>query len=128
MDEEDRQRILVGVVGPCGSGKSTLVAGLERAGFACRHIAQEHSYVPYMWQRITNPDALIFLDASFAVCTRRRRLNWTADDFIEQQRRLAHARLHADLIIPTDDLSIDQVLSRALEFLGTRRAYPPRVG
>jgi len=31
------------------------------------HIAQEHSYVPYMWKRITNPDLLIYLNASFEV-------------------------------------------------------------
>ena len=56
---------LIGVVGPCGSGKSTLIAGLEKHGYACRHIAQEHSYVPAMWQIITKPDVLIYLHASF---------------------------------------------------------------
>ncbi len=110
-------RALVGVVGPCGSGKSTLIAGLERAGYRCRHIAQEHSYVPYMWKRITNPDILIFLDASFTVCTGRRQLNWLEADYLEQLRRLAHARQHADLIIETDALSMDQVLTHATDFL-----------
>ncbi len=117
MDESDRKRSLVGVVGPCGSGKSTLIEGLERAGYCCRHIAQEHSYVPYMWERITDPDVLIFLDASFAVCTARRRLNWTRADFEEQQRRLAHARQHADLLVDTSNLSIHQALDTVLEFL-----------
>ncbi len=109
--------ILVGIVGPCGSGKSTLIAGLENAGYKCRHIAQEHSYVPYMWQRISHPDVLIFLGASFRTCTTRRQLNWTEADFEEQLRRLAHARQHADLIIETDDLSVSQVLQCALQFL-----------
>ncbi len=108
------------MVGPCGSGKSTLIAGLERAGFACRHIAQEHSYVPYMWQRISHPDVLIFLEASFEVCTERRRLRWTEDDFTEQLRRLAHARQHADLIINTDALAIPEVLELVLAFLGRK--------
>jgi ATPase subunit of ABC transporter with duplicated ATPase domains len=108
---------LVGVVGPCGSGKSTLVAGLQSMGVACRHIAQEHSYVLYMWQRIANPDVLVFLDASFATCTRRRRLNWTEADYAEQQRRLHHAREHADLVIETDGLSAEQVLDQASTFL-----------
>jgi hypothetical protein len=70
-----------------------------------------------MWQRITNPDVLIFLDASFAVCTARRHLNWLEADFLEQLHRLAHARQHADLIIETDALSSDQVLARAIAFL-----------
>ncbi len=121
MDEPDRRSSLIGVVGPCGSGKSTLIAGLERAGFACRHIAQEHSYVPYMWQRISHPDVLIFLEASFEVCTQRRRLRWTEEDFAEQLRRLAHARQHADLVINTDALAISEVLERVLSFLGEQR-------
>jgi Tfp pilus assembly ATPase PilU len=124
MDEPgSTTRGLIGVVGPCGSGKSTLIAGLERIGYRCRHIAQEHSYVPYMWKRITNPDVLIFLDASFAVCTQRRRLNWLEQDYQEQLRRLAHAREHADLIIQTESLSADQVLNRAIEFLKAKHRF-----
>ncbi|MBI3738133.1 MAG: hypothetical protein HY258_03700, partial [Chloroflexi bacterium] len=95
-------------------------AGLEREGFHCRHIAQEHSYVPSMWQKITNPDLLIFLNASFEVSTRRRRLNWTEADYAEQQNRLAHARQHADLLIETDALTPAEVLARAMEFLQTK--------
>lgn len=76
--------------------------------------------MPYMWQRVTHPDVLIFLEASFLVCTNRRRLDWTEDDFAEQLRRLAHARQHADLVIATDAMSIPQVLERALEFLRAR--------
>ena len=120
MDEPDSRRLLVGVVGPCGSGKSTLIGGLQREGYFCRHIAQEHSYVPYMWKRITNPDVLIFLSASFPVCTLRRRLNWTNEDYEEQLRRLAHARQHADLIIETDNISPAQVLARVVDFLGSK--------
>jgi deoxyadenosine/deoxycytidine kinase len=121
MDEPGSTSGLVGVVGPCGSGKSTLIAGLERTGYRCRHIAQEHSYVPYMWKRITNPDVLIFLDASFVVCTERRRLTWFESDYLAQLRRLAHARQHADLIIETDFLSTDEVLTRAIDFLREKR-------
>ena len=116
-EEPDSKRYLIGVVGPCGSGKSTLVAGLESEGFRCRHIAQEHSYVPYMWKRITNPDLLIYLNASFEVSTGRRKLNWSEAEYREQLRRLEHARQHADLIIETDGLSSAEVLERALNFI-----------
>ncbi len=110
-------RFLVGVVGPCGSGKSTLIAALESHGFTCRHIAQEHSYVKDMWKRITNPDVLIFLQASFPVCTARRQLNWNESDFAEQQRRLAHAHEHANLVVDTNPLMPEEVARCVLEFL-----------
>jgi cytidylate kinase len=104
-------------VGPCGSGKSTLIAGLEAHGYACRHIAQEHSYVPSMWQKIAKPDILIFLDASFPVSTARRKLTWQKVDHEEQYRRLKHARQHAHVAIDTDHLTPEQVLQRVLDFL-----------
>ena len=108
---------LIGVVGPCGSGKSTLIAGLEKFGYPCRHIAQEHSYVQAMWQIISRPGVLIYLGASFPVSTDRRRLDWHEKDYQEQIRRLAHARQHAHLFIDTDHLTPDQVLQKALGFL-----------
>lgn len=117
MDEPPSKRLLIGVVGPCGSGKSTLITGLNQHGYTCRHIAQEHSYVPAMWQIITKPDLLIYLHASFQTSTTRRKLNWTEDDYAEQLRRLSHAREHAHIIINTDDLTPGRILQQALDFL-----------
>jgi deoxyadenosine/deoxycytidine kinase len=111
---------LIGVVGPCAAGKTTLIAGLNQLGYHTRHIAQEHSYVPDMWQRLTKPDLLIFLDASYPVTCSRRKLDWTEAEFAEEQRRLIHARLHADLILKTDDMSVEQVLKRVIAFLQER--------
>jgi cytidylate kinase len=105
---------LIGVVGPCASGKSTLIAGLTRLGYRTRHIAQEHSYVKDMWQRLTNPDVL---DASFPTTTRRRKLDWTEADWQEQQHRLRHARENADLYLDTDILSAEQVLEAVVEWV-----------
>jgi cytidylate kinase len=123
--EPPSTRPLIGVVGPCGSGKSTLIAGLEKYGYKCRHIAQEHSYVQAMWQRITKPDVLIFLDASFPVSTARRNLNWQKKDHDEQLRRLSHARENANLLIDTDDLTPEQVQQKALDYL-TKVLSAPR--
>ena len=116
-EEPPGKRPLIGVVGPCVSGKSTHFAGLEAGGYSCRHNAKEHSYVPSMWQVISKPDLLIFLHASFPVSTTRRKLNWQEKDYNEQSRRLSHAREHAHIIIDTDDLTPDQVLQQAIDFL-----------
>lgn len=106
------------VVGPCAAGKSTLVAGLGRHGLAARQIAQEHSYVPDMWRRLSRPDVLVFVDASYETCTRRKRLDWQPSEYEEQQRRLAHARSHCDVYLATDDLSPTDVLGQVLRRLG----------
>lgn len=115
--EPPSTRPLIGVVGPCGAGKSTLIIGLERSGYRCRHIAQEHSYVAAMWQILSKPDVLIYLDASFPVSTARSKLDWQEKDHREQLRRLAHARSHAQLYIDTDELTPEGVLQKALDYL-----------
>ncbi len=127
MGPKGTTALVVGVVGPCGAGKSTLIAGLRRYGIQGRHIAQEHSYVQHMWQRLVNPDLLIYLGASFPTCTLRRKLNWQEADYLEQLRRLEHARAHADLLIETDDITAEAVLARAVTFLKDHGGLPPIV-
>jgi hypothetical protein len=115
--EPPGNRPLIGVVGPCGSGKTTLIAGLEQQGYACRHIAQEHSHVQAMWQIISKPDILIYLKSSFETSTARRKLDWQEKDYNEQLRRLGHAREHAHIVLQTDDLSPEDILKKALDSL-----------
>jgi len=108
----------IAVVGPCGAGKTTLVAGLRALGYEARECVQEHSYVPTMWERISRPDILIYLDASLPVIERRKpRSDWKQAILDEQHRRLAHARAHCDLYVHTDELTVAQVLARAVDFL-----------
>ena len=116
------EEFLIGIVGPCGAGKTSLTEGLNALGYATRHIAQEHSYVKDMWKRLTNPDLLVFLDVSYHVSQERRPMNWNEADFAEQQRRLSHAREHANLYLNTDDLGIQGILEQVLEFI---KSYTP---
>lgn len=90
---------------------------LEAQAYRVKHIAQEHSYVKDMWKRITNPDILIFMDASYPVTLQRRKLDWNEANWQEQQRRLSHARAHADFYIDTDLLTPEQVAEKVLGFL-----------
>ena len=106
---------LIGIVGVCASGKSTLINELQRLGYRCRHIAQEHSYVSDMWQRLTNPDILIYLSATYETTIARRNLNWTRDEYRIQLDRLIHARQGAHIRIETDNLSEMDVLDTAIE-------------
>jgi hypothetical protein len=119
---------VIKVVGPCKSGKSTLVAGLRAAGYAARSCGQEHSEAPTMWQRIVPPDCLIFLDVTPE--TQRARVDrsdWSDELMRVQQRRLAHARQHADLVVATDHASPDEVLRQVIGFLA-QRGLPPAGG
>lgn len=109
--------VLIGIVGPCGAGKTTLAEGLKRAGFPARAIAQEHSFVPDMWQRLTKPTRLVFLQASCSVAAGRRQMSWSEAEWQDQQHRLDHARQNADFYLDTDRLGIEQVLQVVLNFL-----------
>ena len=105
---------LIGVVGPCAAGKTTLVSGLRQAGYEVRHIAQEHSYVADMWKRLTNPDILVYLHVSYPLTLVRRRIDWTEAEYNEQIHRLRHARQFADFYLNTDSISPEEVLDQVL--------------
>ncbi|MGD8243969.1 MAG: hypothetical protein PVI63_02120 [Anaerolineae bacterium] len=116
-ERSPEDRPLIAVVGPCASGKSTLVKALRERGYYAREVTQEHSSVPTMWQRITQPDLLIYLDVSQEVAGERRAAESDVAWWGELVQRLQDARQHADLTIRTDTLCLQEVLSRALAFL-----------
>lgn len=116
---------LIGIVGPCSAGKSTLIGKLNELNYSCRHIAQDHSYVPDMWQRLVNPIALIYLDVSYGVSMQRRPLNLNLAEFDEQKNRLHHAFKNADLYLHTDDLSPEDVANKVVAFLNDHNIHPP---
>jgi thymidylate kinase len=114
---EREKRPLIAIVGPCASGKSTLVRALRERGYNAREVVQEHSYVPTMWQRITQPDLLVYLDVSWETARQRRPTDAGPGWWDELARRLRHARQHADIYILTDELSPQEVLDRTLALL-----------
>jgi thymidylate kinase len=107
----------IGFVGPCSAGKSTLINKLQSLGYNCRHIAQEHSYVPDMWLKIVNPRILIYLDVNYEVSMERRKLNLSTREFDEQVRRLAHARQYAHVYVDTNSLTEQEVYLQVLQSL-----------
>lgn len=106
------------VVGPCSAGKTTLVEALRAAGYEVRHVAQEHSYVKDMWQRLTRPDILIYLDVNYATALARRPHTTGSPAYLaEQARRLSHAREHCDFYLDTSALTPAEVRQHVLLFL-----------
>ena len=113
----DKDSQVLGLVGPCKSGKTTLKRLLVENGYTVLHIAQEHSYVKEMWRKIANPDVLIFLAVSYEETLERSSLSWSKSEYNTQIERLKHAYENADLIIETDNKSPHEILSIVLNFL-----------
>ncbi|GAB4526270.1 MAG: hypothetical protein Kow0063_00350 [Anaerolineae bacterium] len=112
------------VVGPDAAGKTELVKWLRALGYNARSCAQDHSYVPDMWRRIARPDFLIYLDARLETIARRRRIDWGQERLDILNARLAHARSHCDLYLPTDDLELAEVVDRVQSALAEAGIFP----
>jgi hypothetical protein len=119
MANDDQSPLHIVIVGPCASGKSTLVRGLWALGYiGARVVAQEHSGVIDLWKMRGQPDVLIYLDARLdTIAARQRRADWTHEYLAEQLRRLSSAWTACDLYLPTDDLTPQEVLDRIVKFL-----------
>lgn len=111
-----RVRPKVVVVGPCASGKSTLVSGLRSLGYSAAVCGQEHSEIPTLWRR-SNPDILVALQVDLATVRRRRGDDWPAAMFERQRERLVDALSSADLVLEASTLSEAAVLARVLRTL-----------
>ena len=108
---------MIAVVGPCASGKSLLVQALKERGYNAREVLQEHSYVGAMWQCITQPDVLVYLDVSEKTARQRRRTSAPEGWWDTLAQRLSHAREHADLYLQTDEMSPQEILDATLSLL-----------
>lgn len=103
------RRTVVVVVGPCASGKSTLVAGLRRLGYDALVCGQEHSEIPTLW-RHANPDLVVALDVDLPTLRRRRDVAWPEWLYRVQRRRLEQAIAAATVRVDTSRLDAEAVL------------------
>ena len=127
MSDEDGHCPLVVVVGPCAAGKTTLVSNLRPKGYRIKACVQEHSFTPDLWKRFSRAEILVFLDARLHTIARRQsRSDWTSARLDAQRQRLAHARAHCDLYLPTDELTREEVASAVEAFLQERQATSAR--
>jgi deoxyadenosine/deoxycytidine kinase len=114
----------IGIVGPCAAGKTTLANNLSRLGYDAHAIGQEHSEAQTMWRQMTNPDILIYLEASLQTICARLNVTWEQCYIDEQKRRLNDARAHTQFVLITDDLSRERVASRVVELLESISVFP----
>lgn len=104
------------VVGVCASGKTTLVTQLKDWGFDAHNVAQEHSGIKTLWKR-KEPDVVIMLDATLDSIRKRRNVPWGEERLIVQRERLQNVRQHADLFLPTDSLTKEEVAQKVVAFV-----------
>ena len=122
--EKSTEAPRVVVVGPDAAGKTELVKRLRELGYNARSCAQDHSYVPDMWQRISKPDFLVYLDARLETIAQRRVIDWGQERLDTLNARLAHARAHSDLYLPTDDLTASDVVTQVRSVLAATGIVP----
>lgn len=111
------------VVGPCGSGKTTLVDHLRERGYDARVVAQEHSVISDLWAK-REPDVVVALDLDLETLRARRSPTWSADVFALQHKRLEVAFDAADITINTAEHAEDQVVAMVMGVL--TQNFPPR--
>ncbi|MCL5014019.1 MAG: hypothetical protein M1493_08545 [Firmicutes bacterium] len=96
------------LVGVCAAGKSTIARLLQPFGMVGRSVAQEHSQCSTLFLR-QGPAIIVVLTASLPTIRKRRRRQWTAQQYERQWRRLRVARNQAHLIVRTDPLDPGEV-------------------
>jgi hypothetical protein len=104
------------VVGPCASGKSTLVAALRARGYDARVCGQEHSEIPTLW-RHANPDVLVSLGVDLAAVRKRRGQSWPGWLHERQVARLATAAAAADIAIDTSETDAEALVETVIAYL-----------
>lgn len=114
----------VAVVGVCGSGKSTVVAGLRSRGFDAYDVAQEHSVVAGLW-RHQSPDVLVVLAVDLETVRARRAPDWPGWIYDLQVQRLADARQHASILLSNQDVPAEVTVEKIVQAISDRSFNDP---
>lgn len=101
------------IVGPCASGKSTLVRNLRARGVDAHVSGQEHSEIRNLWQR-QQPDVVIGLILDLDTLRERRGATWSQALYDTQQRRLEQAYAVAEIVLHTGELGEEEVVERVM--------------
>lgn len=104
------------VVGPCSSGKSTIVHRLREHGIDAYAVSQEHSIIARLWDH-QHPDALVYLHVDYRVVQQRRGTTWPRWIYDAQVERLRDARKHATIELDTGELSPDKTVEHIIDAL-----------
>ncbi len=100
----------IAVVGPCASGKSTIVAALREQGHDAYAVSQEHSIVQALWKHL-EPEFLVLLETDYEDVRQRRGGSWPRWLYEVQLERLNDARHHADVVVDTGRTSLEDCVS-----------------
>ncbi|HEX7101988.1 MAG TPA: AAA family ATPase [Nitrolancea sp.] len=106
----------VAVVGPCSSGKSTIVDRLREHGFDAYAVSQEHSIIRRLWDH-QQPDSLVYLHIDYETVQRRRGAAWPRWIYDAQIERLHDAREHATIVLDTGRINVDETVARIIDAL-----------
>jgi GTPase SAR1 family protein len=104
------------VVGPCASGKSTLVNALRARGYDAHVCGQEHSEIPTLW-RHAHPDVVVSLAVDIAAVRRRRGESWPQWLHERQVARLADAAAAADIAVDTSEIDPETLVGTVVAYL-----------
>src|SRR4051812_45529414 len=104
MNRQERHWPRIVVVGPCASGKTTLVENLKARGFEAAVCGQEHSEISDFWAH-TEPDIVVALQVDLETIRERRGRDWPESIYLAQLERLGDAFAHATVTIDTATIS-----------------------
>lgn len=116
---KDSRRVVV--IGPCASGKTSLVTSLQRLGYDAHASGQEHSEISELWRHL-DPDMLVGLHIDLDTLRRRRSATWSGRLYERQLLRLASGYEHADLLIDCDYIDQETVIQQVVAWLEAHRA------